>query len=513
MEASTPAWTVQGENVDLMVGDRMIANKTTLNAKGVPFFYSPYFYVPMGDRATGFLIPGIGSSSFKGNMVSQGFYWAIDDNKDATIGVDYMSKLGIGKHLEYRYLDFDGRGSWYVYHLYDKGNKHNYVALKGSSDIAITPDLKAYADINYVNHRDFYQRLGTSTNATIQRFLQSTAEVSLMSGDNNRLYLSSQYWIDMNSALPRSEPQKLPELGYAMHPMPVGPFVFDMRTSVTNFVRQVNEGGQRFDLMPTLSHTFGDEVRFGQSLSLRETLYGLHDAPGYSSFQHREAFVYRAYAQSRFLKQYDSFVHILEPSLAYVAQPGTKQLPLFDSTELFQRTSEIQLAIMNRFVFKAATLALRVVQPYETSPIAGTNALRPTRIEGNFTSPTWSLTFDGAQDFAQGRTDTLNSQISFPILERTRLSLGERYSRLDNLMLYTVAFETNYFKQWFFGGSLWYNGKNGGVRDLSVSLTYADPCWAVSSTVTRRPPTIDLPSDLNFMLLLELKGIGIFKFL
>lgn len=513
MEASAPAWTVQGEDVDLKVGDRMTANKTTMNAKGVPFFYSPYFHVPMGDRATGFLPPRIGTSSFKGFMVTPSFYWAIDDNKDATIGIDYMSKLGVGKRLEYRYLDFDGRGAWSAYHLRDKENKRNYVEIKGASDIAITPDLKAYADINYVNHRDFYQRLGTSPNATMQRFLQSSAEISLMSGDSNRLYLSSQYWVDLNRDLPATEPQKLPEIGYAMHPTPVGPFVFDMATSFTNFVRQVNEGGQRFDIMPTLSHSFGDEVRFGQSLTLRSTLYGLKDAPDYASFLHRETFNYRAYVQSRFMKQYDSFMHIVEPSLAYVVRPGTKQPPLFDSTELFQRASEIQLAVMNRFAFKASQLALRLVQPYETSPLAGTRSLRATRVEGNYVAPTWSMTFDVAQDFAEGRTDAVNSQISFGIGERTKFSLGERYSRADNLMLYQVGFETNFFKQWFFGGSFWYNGKSGGLRDASASLTYADPCWAVSTTVIRRPATADLPADLNFMLLFELKGIGVLKFL
>lgn len=511
--ASSPAWQVDGKEVNVVVGDRLTAKETKLKAKGTPFFYSPYFHVPMGERATGFLPPRIGTSTFKGFMVSPGFYWAIDDNKEATIGIEYMSKLGFGKRIEYSYLDFNGQGKWSVYHLRDNDNKHQYYEVKGQSDIALTPNLKAYADIQYVNLRDFYQRLGTSPNTTSQRFLQSTAEVSLQKGDNNRLYVNSQYWIDLQRDLPRTEPQRLPELGHVMQPTPVGPFVFDMRTTLTNFVRQNSAAGQRFDFQPTLSHSFGDEVRVGQSLSLRETMYTLKNAPEYESFMHRETFTYRAYVQSRLMKQYDSFTHILEPSLAYVLQPGTKQPPLFDSTEMLFRTSEIQLSLMNRFAFKASQLALRLTQAYETSPVAGSRGLKPSRAEGNFSAPTWSFTFDTTHDFAHGRTEVVNSQITTEIAERTRIALGERYSRIDKLMLYTFGFETNYFKKWLFSGNFWYNGKSGGVRDLSVSATYLDPCWAVSTTMTRRPPSQDLPADIQFMLLLELKGIGVLKFL
>lgn len=514
MAGSSPAWTVQGENVDLRVGEKLTADKTTLNAKGTPFFYSPYFYVPMGERSTGFLMPIIGSSTFKGFMFNSSFYWAIDDNKDATIGIEYMSKLGIGKRLEYRYLDFNGSGDWSFYHLWDKESRRNYVEIKGKSDIAITPDLKAYADIAYVNHRDFYQRLGSSQNVTSQRFLQSTAEVSLRSGDSSRVYLTGQYWIDLNRDLPRTEPQKLPEVGYTMHPVPAGPFVFDLQTSFTNFVRQENIGGQRLDLMPTLSHTIGDAVRFGQSLSLRGTLYALDDSTDYRSSMNRGSLMYRAYALTRFLKQYESFAHILEPSVEYIYRSRTEQPPVLDSTELFQKASEIRLSMMNRFTFRDSQLALRIVQPYETDPDAAAHSLRPTRLEGNFAAPAWNFTFDVAHDFGYGRLDAVNSLISFPILERTRVSLGERYSRTDELMLYQLGFETNYFKKWMFSGALSYNGKSGGgLRDMSLSATYFDPCWAVSTTVIRRPATVDLPSEIQFMLLFELKGIGVLKLL
>lgn len=515
VQASSPAWTIEGSEVDVTVGDRMTAQNTTLKAGGkTPFFYSPYFSAPLGkDRQTGFLMPKIGTSSFKGFLYSQPFYWAIDDNKDATVQVDYMSKLGFGKSVQYRYLDFNGQGEWNAYHLYDKEKKQHYEEYRGYSDIAFTPDIKAYADIQYVNHRDFYQRLGTTPYATTQRFLQSTAQGSAYSGDSNRFYLMGQYWIDLRRDQTHYEPQRLPELGYTLQPIKAGPFVLDLVSSATNFFREKNVRGQRFDIMPSLSHTFGDEVRVSQSLSLRESAYRLSNDPEGRSSLNRASLVYRAYAQSRFLKQYDGFTHILEPSVEYQMVTQTKSPPLFDSAELLTRASEVTFSVMNRFAFQSSQLLLRLSQPYGINSLAEDKWFRPTRLEGLYNAEWGGISSDVSYSFPRSEVDVFNSGITFRLSDAASFSFGERYNRLDKLMLYTFGFELNYQKRWFLGTSLAYDAKGQGWRESSVSLSYIDPCWAIGTTISRRPPTNDLPADYVFMLFFELKGLGMMKLL
>ena len=81
--------------------------------------YLPVFYYPIqeDDRATGFLIPTYGSSTLKGQMLSNAFFWAIGRSHDATIYHDWMSKAGQQLGGEYRYVlgpgsQGDSRFSW-----------------------------------------------------------------------------------------------------------------------------------------------------------------------------------------------------------------------------------------------------------------------------------------------------------------------------------------------------------------------------------------------------------------
>ncbi|WP_333654533.1 LPS-assembly protein LptD, partial [Dissulfurispira sp.] len=261
-------WCFKGSNVDIMVGKKFTAQNVTYRIKGMPVLYSPYMWAPVKtERETGFLFPVIGNSSTRGFQFSPAFFWAIDENKDATFYLDYYSKRGIGKGIEYRYLDFDDKGRWYIYHLKDKELKKDFYEFKGMHDHRLG-DLRGYMDINYVNHEDFYKEYGYKRDQRIQRFLQSTGEVTIPL-QSSRLYLLGQYWVDLkDNSTP--VPQKLPELGYVVNPVGIGPLMLTMNLSIANFFRGKETRGQRIDINPTLSYSFGETVPIFQSLSLRE---------------------------------------------------------------------------------------------------------------------------------------------------------------------------------------------------------------------------------------------------
>ena len=49
--------------------------------------YLPIFYYPIqkDDRATGILIPTYGSTTLRGQSISNAFFWAINRSQDATV--------------------------------------------------------------------------------------------------------------------------------------------------------------------------------------------------------------------------------------------------------------------------------------------------------------------------------------------------------------------------------------------------------------------------------------------
>ena len=75
----TPRWEIVSGTVTLNLDDYAWLTNSLFRVKGVPLMYLPVFYYPIqeDDRATGFLIPTYGSSTVKGHIFSNAFFWAI----------------------------------------------------------------------------------------------------------------------------------------------------------------------------------------------------------------------------------------------------------------------------------------------------------------------------------------------------------------------------------------------------------------------------------------------------
>lgn len=101
----TPRWELVAGSVTLKVDDHALLTNAVLRVKGVPLMYLPIFYYPVqeDDRATGFLIPTYGTSTVRGQSISNAFFWAINRSQDATFTHDWYSKTGQGYGSEYRY--------------------------------------------------------------------------------------------------------------------------------------------------------------------------------------------------------------------------------------------------------------------------------------------------------------------------------------------------------------------------------------------------------------------------
>ena len=102
----TPRWQLTTSSAVVNLDDYAILKNTVLKVKGVPLLYLPVMYYPIqeDDRSTGFLIPAYGSSTFRGQSLSNAFFWAINRSNDATIMHDWFSTAGQGTGAQYRYV-------------------------------------------------------------------------------------------------------------------------------------------------------------------------------------------------------------------------------------------------------------------------------------------------------------------------------------------------------------------------------------------------------------------------
>ncbi len=519
-DAPLPAWCFRGSDVDLIMGDRLKARNVTFDIKGQPVFYSPYISAGLGkERKTGFLIPTAGFVKGKGIHYEQPFFWAISDTKDATLIFDTFTKRGVGEGLEYRFVEPDGsKGTLWTYHLRDNELSKDFWDIRGTYDRDRDARITAYLDINYINSSQFYQEydpflmsrgkkfMDPASYLTVStgRFLESTGELSTRF-DNSRLFLASQYLVDLKVGVDQSTiVQMLPELGYFINPRNVGPVVFSFSSTLSNFWRENGTLGQRLDLYPRFSYAFGSDLIVNQSLGLRGTAYSLSDSGDFGRSPHRESLDYTVSAQTRLTRRYDSFIHILEPSLGYTFIPDAESnLPLIDSTELYTKTSTISASLLNRFLdSQGEFLTVRITQPFDS--YQGDRPFLPLKMQAALHRPV-ALRGEVSYDVNTGRVEAVNSDVSFTLPSQMTLNLGERYNRTGDILFYTVGMNYSFSKEISAQTNFWYDAKSGDLNDLMAKVTYQKQCWGVSMVFTKRP------QDYSISVLFDLLGLGTIK--
>ena len=79
----TPRWEIASGSSIVNLHDYAILNNAVIRVKDVPVFYLPVMYYPIqdDDRATGFLLPTYGRSTYRGQSLSNAFFWAISRSR------------------------------------------------------------------------------------------------------------------------------------------------------------------------------------------------------------------------------------------------------------------------------------------------------------------------------------------------------------------------------------------------------------------------------------------------
>jgi lipopolysaccharide assembly outer membrane protein LptD (OstA) len=280
----TPRWEIQSGNITLNLDDYAWLTNSVFRVKGVPVFYLPAFYYPIqeDDRATGFLLPTYGTSTLKGQTISNAFFWAIGRSHDATFTHDWFSKTGQGAGGEYRYeLGGGSRGDIRTYLLDEKattfidasGQEQSSAAarnyrLTGGMTQSLGGGLRARANLDYFTdlgvQQRYYQNIydsskrdrrfgGNITGNWREYVLSATLERNdyfFTSGDTTRIVT--------NGSLPR--------IAFSRGERPIGrskiyfgassEFVTLLRSEERDGVKRSDQGLTRVDVNPVLRVPF-----------------------------------------------------------------------------------------------------------------------------------------------------------------------------------------------------------------------------------------------------------------
>jgi LPS-assembly protein len=505
-DAPIPAWCFKGKDVDAVMGQNIKAKDSSLLLKDLPVFYTPYLWAPINtDRQTGFLVPVIGNSSSKGFEAGIPFYWLISENKDATFLVDEFSKRGLVTAMEYRFVEPDDeKGNWWISNINDIELGKDYLEVRGYYLSSFNPVKPASVDeflsINYTNQQDYYQQYATTQPVQVQRYLDSTGEINLPLS-NSRFYFLTQYWTDLQN--PEGDvAQRLPEIGYVLNYTRVGNFMVSTAVSATDFWAPNAVSAGRIDLYPKIAYSVGTDVVLSQILGLRDTEYSFYHDPNGNDTKQRAGLEYDVTAHTRLYKDYESFTHIIEPSISYnFIYSSDNDLPVFDSSELFAKTSDVELSILNRFIVKGSEImTLRLTQAVDTTN--STLPSKPFKVEMGIKTP-FPLTMEVTYGVDTGKIETVTSDIAVPVFSpmQALVTLSSRYNRLENVDAYVLGAQIIPFKSLQLAGDLYYDPLNGGLTNVDFYARYLMQCWGVRLEVTKKP------GDLSEKIMIELTGL------
>lgn len=102
-EGQTATWSISASSasVDLDSGATLVL--PVFYAKGVPFFVLPAFYVPLGPRRTGLLLPRLQTSAVTTVSVYEPLFLALGDSYDATLEPGFLLSRGPSGVVEGRW--------------------------------------------------------------------------------------------------------------------------------------------------------------------------------------------------------------------------------------------------------------------------------------------------------------------------------------------------------------------------------------------------------------------------
>ena len=341
-----PLWQLKAKKIRHDAKNKDIYyNDAFLELKGIPVFYTPFLSHPdpTVKRRSGFLIPGIASSSYLGAYVQPKYFWSISDHEDLLMEPIISTDKGVvlsGKYNKYLYRgEFSAEGSFMRDE--DKDETRGNIFAKGRYEV--NDYWVADLDVNYASDRTYLKDL--SLDKQDDAWLTSSLK---MQGFDNRNYaaIESYYYqlisYDMKEY---DEPIVLPLMDYE-NISDVGPYGAYSKTNLNfaSIYREEETNTQRFSMINSwvLPYTSPYGEKYRMIASVKSDLYYVDKYlnPEGEEFSGGVARIFPQLGlewKLPFIRATETSRQILEPTIVAVAAPNdsnkTDKIPNEDSQD------------------------------------------------------------------------------------------------------------------------------------------------------------------------------------
>ena len=299
----SPRWMFVSQTATMRVDKYAILKNTLIKVKDVPLFWLPAMYYPINkeDRSTGFLLPIYGTSTLRGQSISNAFFWAINRSSDATLLHDWFSKTGQQYGGEYRYVSSaQSNGTFRMSRLQERETdttpERNSFEIRANSVQKLGAGMTARANVDYFSNvavqQQYQQDIYSAT-------LRTRTYGGNLSGSWGRDSFSAT--VDRSEVFYGAEDSTAiggqPRFTYRRAPTPIFgsavPIFFTASSEWVDLTRVENSGTNkndysltRFDVSPQLQLTVSNlpYLNFRAAATYHETHYSRSCVPGTGAF-------------------------------------------------------------------------------------------------------------------------------------------------------------------------------------------------------------------------------------
>jgi len=545
----TPAWHFATSSATMKTDGYILAWNAFLKVKDRSILYTPILLAPIsGGRKTGFLMPGLGSSNKQGKIFDNTFFWAISDSSDASFFLDYKSKRGFGKGLEYRYFrTANSYGELYLYHFKEddldrvrelRADDNNLDRPLSASDNRwqmkfkhtenFANGFKLKVDMNAVSDDEYFVDFSKISKEKSLESLESTISINK---NWDKYSLTVQTRLYDNLLIEDDDPvlQKIPEIIFKGSSQRIldSKFFFAFSSTFVNYERNDGEEGQRLDLRPRISLPLnpGGWFELTPSVGPRMTVYKVESDTSDGRYHGRGIYDITTDLTTTFVKNYKPALegvkvlrHTIRPKITHTYIPDYKQsrLPSYDSVDRVEPANTVRYSL-NSIVTgkfndssKHEYLYMDIGQTYDIredngkskrvagderpfSDIDGELILRPIKgmiISGKGVYDPYEKWFESSDaEFIMHNKRGDNFSLAY-----RQLRGSTRYIEASAHLNLTASTYLKYYDR--------YNFYEGDTLERAITFGYGQQCWGVELAWKKGI------EDTVFLVTFTMKGLG-----
>jgi LPS-assembly protein len=390
-EGDDPAWEFRVKDGRVTLDDYAKLKTVVFRLGGVPLLYTPYLLWPaLRDRASGFLVPGIGYSSSRGAFLGLSYYQVLGRSADATVTTDLYTKEYFGLGTELRWRPSAGTSfSGMYYTVVDPSRRWQWKTMGSLAADDLAPRTRVVMNWAQFSDVAFFQTYDRDFALTSARSFGQKAFVTRSEGPfafNLRLERETALYGTSEVVLERK-----PVLEARLRPTGLfGNSVFVEAQTSAGYLRSIRPPGQpagdygRVDLFPKVSAPLSPLpwLSLQAEAGYRLTGYGASVAEDGRTLE-PESYT-RGTALARLdltgpsfarvfetkLGRFVKLKHIVEPQVEYQYQtdPGDlARTPVFDEVDTILPSHSAKYALVQRLLAKEKSGASREIASLEIS--------------------------------------------------------------------------------------------------------------------------------------------------